>query len=199
MIEKIRIVISRLFVFALFSIVITSSSATNEKWPLVGGSLFFIGIVLAALASMGRLWCSVYIAGYKTDVLVMQGPYSLSRNPLYFFSLIGAIGVGLTTHTILIPTLILFAFAAYYPFVIKSEESVLFERHGAAFTNYRRTVPRFFPKLSGLIEPESYVVRPRVYKRHMGDALWFIWLIGFLEIIAVLHELGLIPTLIKIY
>jgi protein-S-isoprenylcysteine O-methyltransferase Ste14 len=199
MVEKIRIALSRLFVLTLLVIVLTSSSATNEKWPLVGEFLFFMGVVLVAIASMGRLWCSVYIAGYKTDILVMQGPYSLSRNPLYFFSLIGAIGVGLTTHTMLIPALVLIAFAAYYPFVIKSEESILLKRHGTAFSNYLQTVPRFFPKLSGLIEPESYVVRPRVVKRHMVDAIWFIWLIGFLEVIEVLHDLNLIPTLFKIY
>ena len=199
MIEKIRIILSRLFVVVLFAIVLASSSVTNEKWPLLGESLFFMGVVLTAIASMGRLWCSVYIAGYKTDILVMLGPYSMSRNPLYFFSLIGAIGVGLTTHTILIPTLILFAFAAYYPFVIKSEESVLLKRHGTSFSSYLQAVPRFFPKFSGLIEPESYVVRPRVYKRHMVDALWFIWLIGVVGFIEVLHDLNLIPTLLKIY
>ena len=199
MIERSRIVLSRLFVLALLAMVLTCSSATNEKWPIAGETLFFIGVVLAAIASMGRLWCSVYIAGYKTDTLVMQGPYSISRNPLYFFSLIGAIGVGLTTHTMLIPTLIIIAFAAYYPFVIKSEESVLLTHHGTAFTNYFQTVPRFFPKLSGLIEPESYVVRPRVFRRHMVDAFWFIWLIGFMGIIEMLHDVNLIPTLFKIY
>jgi protein-S-isoprenylcysteine O-methyltransferase Ste14 len=199
MIEKIRIALSRVFVFALLSIILTSSSVTNVRWPLFGETLFFIGVVLAAVASMGRLWCSVYIAGYKTDVLVMQGPYSMSRNPLYFFSLLGAVGVALATETLLFPVLVLLAFAAYYPFVIRSEESVLLKRHGKAFANYLQTVPRFFPKLSNLMEPDTYVVRPKVIKRHMLDALWFVWLLGFLEIIEVLHELNLLPTLLWVY
>lgn len=199
MIEKIRIGLSRVFVFLLLIIILMSSSATNARWPLLGETLFFMGVILAAVASMGRLWCSVYIAGYKTDVLVMQGPYSMTRNPLYFFSLIGAVGVALATETLLIPALVLAAFAAYYPFVIRSEESVLLKRHGNAFTDYFRTVPRFFPKLSGLMEPDTYVVRPKVIKRHMLDALWFVWLLGFMEVIEVLHELHLLPTLLWVY
>ncbi|WP_419659253.1 methyltransferase family protein [Desulfosarcina variabilis] len=199
MIEKIRIALSRVFVLALLMIILLSSSATNQRWPLFAETLFFMGVVLAAVASMGRLWCSVYIAGYKTDVLVMQGPYSMTRNPLYFFSLIGAMGVALATETLIIPILVLFAFAAYYPFVIKSEESVLLKRHGNAFSNYFKTVPRFFPKMSGFMEPDTYVVRPKVIKRHMLDALWFVWLLGFLELIEVLHELEMLPTLLWVY
>jgi len=199
MIEKIRIALSRVFVLALLMVILLSSSATNQRWPLFAETLFFMGVVLAAVASMGRLWCSVYIAGYKTDVLVMQGPYSMTRNPLYFFSLIGAMGVALATETLIIPILVMFAFAAYYPFVIKSEESVLLKRHGNAFSNYFKTVPRFFPKMSGFMEPDTYVVRPKVIKRHMLDALWFVWLLGFLELIEVLHELEMLPTLLWVY
>jgi len=48
---------------------------------------------------------------------------AMCRNPLYFFSLLGALGVGLTTETLLIPFVILIAFVGYYPNVIKSEEA----------------------------------------------------------------------------
>lgn len=199
MIEKYRILISRIFALAMIALILVTSSATDRRWPLVGESLFLVSILLVAVASMGRLWCSMYIAGYKTDTLVTSGPYSVSRNPLYFFSLLGAVGVGLATQTFLVPTLILCAFGAYYPLVIKSEEALLAERHGAAFGHYIETVPRFFPKWSALTEPESYVVRPRVYRRHMFDALWFIWIIGFLEMIERLHDLQVLPTLFWIY
>jgi protein-S-isoprenylcysteine O-methyltransferase Ste14 len=191
--------LSRLFVFALLAIVLTSSSVTDQRWPLIGETLFFAGVILAAIAAMGRLWCSVYIAGYKTDVLIMQGPYSMSRNPLYFFSLIGATGVALATETLLFPLLVVLAFAVYYPLVIRSEEAVLLKRHGNEFLKYFRKVPRFFPKLSKLTEPDTYVVRPKVIKRHILDALWFIWLLGFLELIESLHSLDILPTLLWVY
>ncbi len=199
MIENLRIVVSRLFVIGLFAIILTSSSATGQRWPLMGETLFLSGVFLAAIASMGRLWCSVYIAGYKTDVLVMQGPYSMMRNPLYFFSLIGAIGVALATETLIVPLIVAIAFAAYYPFVIKSEESVLRKLHGNNFKDYFETVPRFIPDLTKFVEPDTYVVKPRIIKQHIFDALWFIWLLGFLEFIETLHVLDLLPTLMWVY
>ena len=199
MIEKLRIMISRLFAFALVAVILVSSSALKEKLPLLGALLFFSGIVLVAVACMGRMWCSLYIAGYKTDTLINQGPYSMCRNPLYFFSLLGAVGVGLASETVLIPTVILFSFAAYYPLVIKSEEAVLLKMHGTAFSTYFQKVPRFFPRLAQLTEPDEYVVKPKVYKHHMFDAIWFILIVGFLEIIKALHALHILPTLFKIY
>ena len=59
--------------------------------------------------------------------------------------------------------------------------------------------PAFWPKLGLLSEPSTYVVNPRVFRRNMFDALWFVWLTGILEIIEELHEIGLLPTLFKLY
>lgn len=199
MIEKLRIVISRVLVFALVAVILLSSSALSEKWHFFRTLLFFFGIVMLGVACLGRLWCSLYIAGYKTDTLIDQGPYSMCRNPLYFFSLVGAVGVGLATKTLLIPAIILISFGIYYPLVIKSEERGLLSIHGASFDAYLKRTPRFFPAISRLVEPETYVVKPRVYRRHMLDVIWFILIIGFLEVIEALHELQILPTLFKIY
>lgn len=199
MIEKLRILISRLFAVALVALILISSSALKERMPLLSTFLNFAGIAMVAVACLGRLWCSLYIAGYKTDTLVDQGPYSMCRNPLYFFSLVGAVGIGLASETLLIPAIILFAFAAYYPLVIKSEEAALLKRHGHAFKTYFEKVPRFFPRLSQLTEPDEYVVKPKVYRNHMFDAIWFILIVGFLEVIKALHALQILPTLFKIY
>ncbi|MCB0335978.1 MAG: isoprenylcysteine carboxylmethyltransferase family protein, partial [Bdellovibrionales bacterium] len=120
-----------------------SEAYMEEHAPLVEIIFFFCGIVLVGVASLGRLWCTVYIAGNKTGVLVTEGPFSLCRNPLYFFSLLGAVGVGLATETITIPILILVLFAFWYPLVIKDEEERLREVHGAAYGKYCEKVPRF--------------------------------------------------------
>ncbi|MDY6904396.1 MAG: isoprenylcysteine carboxylmethyltransferase family protein [Thermodesulfobacteriota bacterium] len=197
--EKLRICLSQIFAGLLVVLICTSSSLWEDRVPLVTTVLFLSGAVLVGIASLGRLWCSVYIAGYKTDVLVTQGPYSMSRNPLYFFSLLGALGVGLTTETLLIPFVIAIAFIAYYPLVIKSEAAGLLKLHKGEFEAYLKKVPAFFPRLSLLHEPEEYVVRPIVFKKHMFHALWFIWFVGIIEIIEEFHELGILPTILKIY
>ena len=199
MTEQLRIRISQIFAGLLVVLICVSGSLWEDNMPFVTTVLFLLGAVLVGIASLGRLWCSVYIAGYKTGHLVTQGPYSMCRNPLYFFSLLGALGVGLTSETLLIPFLILIAFVLYYPLVIKSEEAELLKLHESEFENYLKEVPTFFPKISLLNEPEEYTVKPIIFKKHMFHALWFIWFVGIIEIIEELHKLNVFPTIFKIY
>jgi len=199
MVEKLRIPISRIFVYLLIVLICVSGNLWQDKSQIVNSIMFLLGVVLVGIATLGRLWCSVYIAGYKTDHLVTQGPYSMCRNPLYFFSLLGALGVGLCSGTFLIPLFIIIAFSGYYLFVINSEEAELRRLHKSEFEIYLTKVPRFFPKKSLLNEPEKYLVKPIVIKRHMFDALWFIWLLGVFELIKTLRELKILPTIFKIY
>ncbi|KPK90382.1 MAG: hypothetical protein AMJ94_09550 [Deltaproteobacteria bacterium SM23_61] len=184
---------------ALFLIIAFSTSAWERYGPIVSVTLFFLGIIMVGIASLGRLWCSLYIAGYKTDRLITQGPYSICRNPLYFFSLIGALGVGFASECFLIPFVIFISFCAYYPLVIKKEEAELLKLHKNEFESYLRRVPKFFPKISNLLEPEEYIVRPIIFRRHIFSALWFIWLVGILEVIEELHELRILPVIFNIY
>jgi protein-S-isoprenylcysteine O-methyltransferase Ste14 len=197
--EKLRLHVSQIFAVILAFIVFLSESAWEVKLPFISAALFAIGIFLVGIASLGRLWCSLYIAGYKKAAVVTEGPYSMCRNPLYFFSFLGAIGVGCASETFLIPAIILVAFSVYYPFVIKSEEVELRKLHGEEFNTYLENVPRFLPNISMLKEPEKYTVNPAIFKRHMFDALWFVWLVGILEIIEELHEFHIIPVMFKIY
>ncbi len=199
MAKKLRITISRIFIVLLLFLICFSSRLLEEKAPFVTSMLFFSGAILVGAASIGRAWCSLYIAGYKTDKLITQGPYSMCRNPLYFFSFLGAIGVGFATETLLIPLIVFFAFAIYYPFVIKSEEKRLMEVHGNEFEVYLKNVPCFFPKISLLKEPEEYITRPITFRKSALDGLGFIWLLGLLEVIEEINELNIIPTLFEIF
>ena len=179
------------------------ASITNSRWeqdaPAITSLLFFLGILLVGVASLGRLWCSVYIAGHKTSRLVTEGPYSLSRNPLYFFSLVGFVGVGFVSEMLLFPVILLLAFVAYYPIIIRAEEKRLRDVHGEQFEEYAASTPRFFPALRKPSEPETYDVNPRVFRRHLVDALAFVWCTGMLEILEEMRELGWIQILFKSY
>jgi protein-S-isoprenylcysteine O-methyltransferase Ste14 len=42
------------------------------------------------IAILGRAWSTRYIGERKANLLVTEGPYSVSRNPLYLFSFLGA-------------------------------------------------------------------------------------------------------------
>ena len=198
MLEKTRIPITKAIAVILLIIIILSSSEW-ERISFVSSLFFLMGCILVGIASLGRLWCSLYIGGYKNTTLVTTGPYSISRNPLYFFSMIGGAGVGLATETLLIPVAIVILFLVYYAGVIRSEERRLRSLYGEQFEAYRMNTPAFFPKLSLLQEPETYAINPKVFKRNIFRALWFIWLVGILEIIEAFHETGLLPIYFRIY
>lgn len=194
-----RIIITRLFVFLLLILLVITGSRWETRAPLVSGVLFVSGCLLAGIASLGRLWCSLYIAGHKTRSLVVQGPYSLCRHPLYFFSFLGGIGVGLASETLTIPAVIIAVFIIYYPFVIRFEEEKMRTLHGQLYEDYCRQIPRFWPRWSRLTEPEEYCVFPKTFRKHLLSALIFIWMLGVLELIEMFRELDMFPTFLSVY
>jgi len=197
--EKLRLLVSQIFAVSIVVIILISSNVWDEKAPVLNMVLFVIGVILASIGAMGRLWCSLYIAGYKTDKLITLGPYSMCRNPLYFFSYLGALGLGFSTESLLIPLIISIGFSIYYPHVIKSEEAKLEKIFTNDFKKYIDKVPCFLPKFTSFFEPKEYIVKPILFREHMFDAIWFIWFIGIIEIIKELHAINILPTLFYIY
>jgi protein-S-isoprenylcysteine O-methyltransferase Ste14 len=197
--EEFRITLTRIAGAIVLFFFFSTQSYWETKNIIITYLLFFLGIILVAIASLGRMWCSLYIAGYKDSKLITEGPYSLCRNPLYFFSMIGVIGIGCATKTFTIPILFIILFSSYYRFVIKSEEARLKQLFGAVFEEYAKTVPAFFPRFSTFYEPENYNVKPSVYRRHIFSALWFIWIVGIIEVIEGMKELGFLMALWSLY
>ena len=193
-----RILFTRLYVALLAGLILFSSSHW-QPGPFGAAGILLAALVLTSGAAVGRLWCSLYIAGYKKSCLVTDGPYAMCRNPLYFFSMTGALGVALMTHTLTIPVLVLISFAIYYPNVIRAEEADLTRIHGAPFEVYRSQTPAFFPRWSLLKEPDTYQVKPRVFRNHMGSAVWFILAIGLIALLQAARAAGQIPELISLY
>ena len=191
-----RLLVSRVFAVAFFLVVLAMESA--HEGSLVSTFLFLLGLLLVGVATVGRLWCSLYISGRKNAELITTGPYSLSRNPLYFFSLLGFAGIGFASETVSLGAVLAVAMLIGYPAVIRQEEAVLRERFGADFESYCARVPRFLPKLSGYVEPETYTVNPRLFRRTMLDVIWFIWFVGILEFVEALHEYHYVKPLIHL-
>lgn len=187
-----RILASRLFGIAFLAVLLTSGSAHGG---IASTLIFLVALVLASVAIVGRLWCSMYISGYKDSSLITTGPYSMSRNPLYFFSLLGFAGVGFASGTLTLGFVMAAAFLIAYPSVIAREEAYLRNRHGAAFDEYCARVPRLFPKRALFREPETWQVNPRLFRRTMFDVVWFVWFVAIVRVIAALHENGVLKPL----
>ena len=192
-----RILLTRLYVALLAGLILFSKPGW-QPGPFQEAGLLLAALVLTSAAAVGRLWCSLYIAGYKKSCLVTEGPYAMCRNPLYFFSMLGAVGVALLTHTISIPVLVAISFAVYYPVVIRAEEADLTRIHGAPFQAYRSAVPAFFPRWSLLKEPDTYQVKPRVFRNHMGSAVWFVLAVGIMAFLHAARAAHVFPGLITL-
>jgi len=184
-----RITVSRVFGIAF----VVALLATGSVWQgtLVGRGMF---IVLAAIGMVGRIWCLTYSSGYKSSELVTQGPYSVCRNPLYFFSFIGLIGIGLATETITLTLFLIAFFVLVYPAVIAGEEEFLRGKFGQVYVDYCNRTPRFFPRRDLFVEPESYTVQPRTLRRSLGGVIWFIGLPVVIQILVNLRAAGVLGS-----
>jgi protein-S-isoprenylcysteine O-methyltransferase Ste14 len=116
------------------------------------GSLFeelleLLGLVLLILGAAGRVWAGAYIVGRKNLTLVTDGPFSLVRNPLYFFSFLTFVGAGLSFGSLTIAAVFaLTFFVAHWPTIL-AEEGVLGDLFGDEYVTYCGHVPRFIPAL----------------------------------------------------
>ena len=162
-------------------------------------SLELVGVFLIVIGITGRLWCSVYIAGYKYTTLIQEGPYSMTRNPLYFFSFLAIVGLALTTKMFTLALIVALIFAFYYPYVILGEERKLLKLHGEPFADYCRRVPRFWPRLSQLSEPEHYSVNTKLLRRTFNDGMGFMLFYAFIRIMEKVHAAGWVPVWAHLY
>ncbi|MDI1301413.1 MAG: isoprenylcysteine carboxylmethyltransferase family protein [bacterium] len=157
------------------------------------------GFVLAGAGAIGRLWCSIYIGGRKTHELVMDGPYGLCRNPLYLFSLIGALGVALSAHSLTIFLVVGIFFALYYPGVIRSEESKLRPLYGKAFDDYCATTPAFFPRRFSNLSETPRTVDVRLFRKDMAEVIWFILAVALMGGLDILRAHSVLPSFFTMY
>lgn len=157
-----------------------------------------VGLWLIAVCIGGRAWCTLYIGGRKKVELMTYGPYSLSRNPLYVFSLIGAIGVGAQLGNLTLP--LVFGLLCYLVFsiVIFCEEQFLAATFGAAYQAYKVKVPRFFPRLHGYRDPGQLRFSPRHFMLTVRDGLVFLAAFPLFEGVEMLQEVGILPVLLKL-
>ena len=153
-----------------------------------------LGLVLLATAAFGRVWCLVFVAGRKNNVVVGEGPYSMVRNPLYVFSFIGAIGFGLAVNNPLLALVLAVGFGLYYTFVVRGEERFLSSEFGTAYQDYCARTPRWFPNFSLYQQPETLTVPPRKIGEAVLDAMWFIWAFVLWQLIEVLRSAGVLSA-----
>lgn len=158
-----------------------------------------LGLALIVTAIIGRAWCSLYIGGRKMTELVDRGPYSVTRNPLYVFSFIGAFGIGAQAGSLVIGAI--FAVAAFLVFLrtVGREEAWLAEHFGAVYAAYRARTPRFWPDPSRWRDATDLMIRPAFFLRTLRDGLTFLVAIPVMEGIERLQSTGVIGFPVSLF
>ena len=187
----------RLRITLVLLIVVLALVAVSQRgWAtgLAGVVMQLVALACITCAVLGRVWSSVFIAGFKDEALVRTGPYSALRHPLYALSLLAALGVGLATRSLAITVALLAALGAIHLAAAKREDGVLHRRHGADFEDYRRSVPRFWPRRSAYQVPERLEIRPRVLWKAFLDAGSLLGYYALLVLADALQLAGVTPT-----
>lgn len=159
------------------------------------------GGFLAMLAAVGlRLWCTLYIGDRKNAELAVDGPYSVSRNPLYLGSILGAVGVGMQTGMLTFAVLAGLICWGIFAVVVRREEAFLRGRFGPAYDRYCARVPRFWPRFD-LYDDGAGVgtFTTRSLKKTLRDGAVFFLAVPLTEVIENLHEAGWLPALLSLF
>jgi protein-S-isoprenylcysteine O-methyltransferase Ste14 len=149
----------------------------TASWWYFGAGV--AGFLCVTLACLGRIWCSSFIAGYKDEVLVTTGPYARCRHPLYACSLLGAVGLGLTTRSPLLCAIIVALIGALVVYAAACEEQFLADSFPEEFKAYVIATPNKWWPAAATVAPEHLDLRPSIFWKSFLDAGSFfaLWLL----------------------
>lgn len=169
---------------ATFAIYLALIAATAVIGPdSVGGWQYYAmglaGFVCVSLACLGRIWSSVFIAGHKDADLVTTGPYARCRHPLYACSILGALGLGLTTKSWLLCAVTVVLIAALVVYAASCEEQFLADSFPDQFQAYVAATPNMWWPGRAAPLPDSLDVRPAVFWKAFLDAgsFFLLWVL----------------------
>lgn len=184
-------------IFVVLGIVMVLGRSTLSE--IAHERLEMIGIMLIVLGIGGRLWSILYIGGRKSAEVVETGPYSVMRNPLYFFSMVAAAGAGAQLGSIVAMLGFGLLCAVAFHFVILREERFLSARLGTPYADYCARVPRFFPDFRLYRDQKEVTFRPRVLRNTLRDGLIFFLAMPLFELVEMAQNAGIMPVLFHMW
>lgn len=122
--------------FALALLLIVLSRPTTITLA-IGGAIALIGVLV-------RAWAAGHIRKYEK--LATTGPYSFTRNPLYFGSFLLAAGFAVAAGVWWLALIVAVLYLSIYYPVMRVEEGDLRAKFRGEFEDYAGSVPLFFPR-----------------------------------------------------
>jgi protein-S-isoprenylcysteine O-methyltransferase Ste14 len=191
-IQRKRLVGVKILGGLLFLLMLTAQGHPNIYMDI-------LGFLLILAAGLGRVWAASYIAGFKSGKVVQDGPYSVMRNPLYFFSFLGFAGVGLVFGSLILSVLLIGVFLITHLPIIKYEEGKLLALFGDEYAAYKEKTPRFFPKRSLFHSADMIDFYPKKFAKTLRESALLISSYGIVKLIVWMHQNDILPNLITLY
>lgn len=113
---------------------------------------------------------TIYSSGLITD-----GIFSHSRNPLYIGNILILSGLGVGANSLIFILVMIPLFIFFYQAIVLAEEDFLQRNFGAPYKEYRSTVNRWLPDLSGLektVRSMRFSVQRMLIKEYNSAYLW---------------------------
>jgi len=124
-----------------------------------------IGFFFIVVGMFFRAWTSGYIN--KDEQLATKGPYSLTRNPLYFGNFVLGLGIAICGHH-LSSYIIFFAYyMLFFPFLMVLEHRRLKRKFGQSYEDWYNRSHSFFPKIKRVKERDfniSFYMKNKEYR-----------------------------------
>ena len=194
--RKRLLIVQILSVAAVLVLLFSKPVWRDVSWA--DGALKYAGVALILACVFGRLWSILFVGGHKNTELVTEGPYSVTRNPLYLFSTIGIFGIGLVFGSVVIA--LIFGGLSYLIFTVTGQKEGAFLRghFGDKYRAYEASTPAFWPNIKLFHQPDDVTFSPVALQRTFVDAMYFILMIPVIEGVKYLQVSGYLPTFIWI-
>jgi len=139
-------------ILVLYLAVPTAKSITIGFFFILGGIFF-------------RTWSSGYID--KDNELATKGPYSLTRNPLYFGNFILGLGIAIAGNSIFTYIIFFCYYLLFFPFLIVVEHRRMKKKFGQEYEEWSKKSNSFFPKIKRIKDMNfniSYYMKNKEYR-----------------------------------
>ena len=142
----------------------------------MGAALHPAGLAAILAGGVFRLWATLHIGGRKGRTVVDDGPYSLTRNPLYFGIFLTTLSVAAFLQSPGLAVGLTLAAWSYLQVTVQSEERRLSAKLGQDFRDYCGRISRFWPRLATFQTPELLSVDVRCLAIECRRALRWMWI-----------------------
>jgi len=123
----------------------------------------------------------VHDTAQHSEVLIADGPFRYTRNPLYLAGLPLAVGIGVLASRMGFVFVILANWIFFYRLIFR-EEKALQQSQGESYLTYCRSAPRFWPSLKPRVSSGN--LKPQWGQAVAGET--FVWLFGVAQLAVAL-------------